>query len=117
MLTRPSGRNLYRLTSYMAPVAVFICVAKVAELFLEFIFIQKLPCFGIVVLYDGQGRVVYDTGDVYHVVQVYEVIAVVQFYRQCLHDIIIAHCYALCITAFHPTAKARGLSRRLICKS
>ena len=63
------------------------------------------------VLYDGQGRVVYDTGDVYHVVQVSEVVAVIQFDGQCPHGNIIA----LYTAAFHPTANARGLSRRLIC--
>ena len=62
-----------------------------------------------------QSHVVYDPGDIYHIIKVSEVIAVVQFYCQCPHDIIIAHFMALRITAFHPTAKARGLSRRYIC--
>ena len=57
----PVGYVLYRLTSHITPVAVFIRVAKVPELFLEFVFIQKLPCFGIVILYDGQSRVVWFT--------------------------------------------------------
>ena len=63
-----------------------------------------------------QSRVVYDPGDIYHITKVSEVIAIVQFYCQCPHDIIIAHFIALRITAFHLTAKAHGLSRRLICK-
>ena len=91
----PVGYVLYRLTSHITPMPVLIRVAKVAELFLEFIFVEEPASFCIMVLYDGQGRVLYDTGDVYHVVQVSEVIAVVQFYRQCLHDIIIAHCYGI----------------------
>ena len=91
----PVGYVLYRLTSHITPVAVFIRVAKVAELFLEFVFIRKLPCFGRVVLYDGQSRVVYDPGDVYHVAQGAEVIAVIQFYLQCPHDIIIAYFYGI----------------------
>ena len=62
-----------------------------------------------------QSHVVYDPGDIYHITKVSEVIAVVQFYCQCPHDIIIAHFMALRITAFHLKAKARGLSRRLIC--
>ena len=63
----------------------------------------------------GQCRVVYDPSDIYHITKVSEVIAIVQFYCQCPHDIIIAHFMALRITAFHLTAKARELSRRLIC--
>ena len=96
----PVGYLLYRLTSHITPVVVFILVAKTTELFLEFIFIQKLPCFGIVVLYDCQCRVVYDPGDIYHITKVSEVIAAIQFYCQCPHDIIIAHFMALCITQF-----------------
>ena len=110
-----NGYLLYRLTSHISPVAVFISVAKTTELFLEFVFIQKLPCFGIVVLYDCQCRVVYNPGDIYHITKVSEVIAAIQFYCQCPHDIIIAHFMALRITAFHPTAKARGLSQQYIC--
>ena len=70
---------LYRLTSHITPMPVLIRVAKVAELFLEFVFVEEPARFGIMVLYDGQGRVVYDTGDVYHVVQVSEVVVVIQF--------------------------------------
>ena len=111
----PVGYLLYRLTSHITPVVVFILVAKTTELFLEFVFIQKLPCRIVVVLYDCQCRVVYDPGNIYHITKVSEVIAIVQFYCQCPHDIIIAHFMALCITSFHLTAKARELSRRLIC--
>ena len=106
---------LYRLTSHITPMPVLIRVAKVAELFLEFVFVEEPARFGIMVLYDGQCRVVYDPGDIYHITKVSEVIAVVQFYCQCPHDIIIAHFMALLITAFHPTAKARGLSQQYIC--
>ena len=69
---------------------VLIRVAKVAELFLEFVFVEEPARFDIMVLYDGQGRVVYDTGDVYHVAQVSEVVAVIQFDGQCPHGNIIA---------------------------
>ena len=75
----PVGYFLYRLTSHITPMPVLIRVAKVAELFLEFVFVEEPARFGIMVLYDGQGRVVYDTGDVYHVVQVSEVVVVIQF--------------------------------------
>ena len=104
---------LYRLTSHITPVTVPIRVAKVAELFLEFVFVEEPARFGIMVLYDGQGRVVYDTGDVYHVVQVSEVVAVIQFDGQCPHR----HIIALYTAAFHPKAKARGLFRRLVCNT
>ena len=102
----PVGYVLYRLTSHITPMPVLIRVAKVAELFLEFVFVEEPARFGIMVLYDGQGRVVYDTGDVYHVVQVSEVIAVVQFYRQCPHDIIIAHFYG--ITHYRLSSHGQG---------
>ena len=111
----PVGYLLYSLTSHITPVAVFIRVAQITELFLEFVFIQKLPCFGIVILYDCQCRVVYDPGDIYHITKISKVVAAIQFYRQCSHDIIIAHFMALRITAFHPMVKAHGLTRRLIC--
>ena len=86
----PVGYILYRLASHITPVAVLVRIAKVAEMFLEFVFIQELSCFGIVVLYDGQSRVVYDTGDVYHVSQISEVVGVIQFDGQCPHGNIIA---------------------------
>ena len=49
----PVGYILYSLTPHIKPVAILVRIAKVAELFLEFVFIQKLPRFVVVVLYDG----------------------------------------------------------------
>ena len=108
----PVGYVLYCLASHIKPMTVLIRIAKVTKMFLEFVFVEKLPCFSVVVLYDGQSRVVYDTGDVYHVAQVSEIVGVIQFYGQCPHRYIIA---LSTTSVFHPMAKTRGLFRRYVC--
>lgn len=67
-------------------------------------------------LYDCQRRVVYDTGDDYHIAKIPKSSLFYSFTVSILMTSLWQIVMALRVVAFHSAAKAQGLSRRLICK-
>ena len=67
-------------------------------------------------LCDRQRRVVYDTGDDYHIAKIPKSSLLYSFTVSVLMTSLWQIVMALRVVAFHSAAKAEGLSRRIICK-